>query len=142
MPWIDPAQLPQLPVPFMNADHAREGRLVNDVEAALEAHRRGEGTLIAVVERLSVLAVHSREHFLREESMMREAGFPAYAQHKAEHDRVLAEMDAEARAFRAHGDAARLARYLFEALPAWFLNHVRTMDLVTSRFSAERRPPA
>ena len=58
MPKIDPAQVLQLPVPFMNADHAHEVLLVNAVEAALAAHRRGEGTLGAVVEQLSLLAGH------------------------------------------------------------------------------------
>ncbi|HEX9402638.1 MAG TPA: hemerythrin family protein [Anaeromyxobacter sp.] len=138
MARIDPTQLPDLPVPFMNADHEREAALVNQLEAAVAAHARGTGTLAEVVERLSLLAVHTRDHFLREETMMREAGFPAYAVHKAEHDRVLAEMDAEARIFREHGDAGRLSRYLFEALPAWFENHVRTMDVVTARFVAAR----
>jgi hemerythrin len=140
---IDPGTVPLLPIPFMNADHDREVRLLNELEAALQAHARGEGSLATVIERLSVLAVHTREHFLREESMMREARFPAYAMHKAEHDRVLAEMDAEARRFRDGGEAARLARYLFEALPAWYMNHTRTMDHVTARFAAEsagRRP--
>jgi len=137
MAAIDASQIPHLPVPFMNTDHAHEVRLLNDLEASLAAHRRGEGTLAAVVERLSLLAVHTREHFLREESMMREARFPAYPMHKAEHDRVLAEMDAEARLFRDRGDDARLARYLFEGLPAWFLNHIRTMDYVTARFTAD-----
>jgi hemerythrin len=136
MPSIDPDQVPQLPVAFMNEDHGREVRLVNDVEAALEAHAAGRGTLATVLERLSLLAVHTREHFLREESMMRETRFPAYPVHKAEHDRVLAEMDAEARRFRESGDAARLSRFLFEALPAWFVNHIRTMDAVTARHAA------
>jgi hemerythrin len=136
MPEIDPAQLPDLPVAFMNADHARELRLVNDVEAALGSHVRGEETLEHVVERLSLLAVHTREHFLREEAMMREARFPAYPVHRAEHDRFLAEMDAEVRALRERGEGARLARYLSEKLPAWFVNHVRTLDLVTARFVA------
>jgi hemerythrin len=142
---IDPETFPLLPIPFMNADHAREERLLNELEAALQAHARGAGSLATVIERLSVLAVHTREHFLREESMMREARFPAYAVHKAEHDRVLAEMDVEARRFRDGGDAARLSRYLFEALPAWFAKHLRTMDAVTARFiadAAERRSQA
>ena len=142
---IDPDALPLLPIPFMNADHAREVRLLGELEAALQAHARGEGALAPVVERLSVLAVHTRDHFLREETMMREARFPAYAVHKAEHDRVLAEMDGEARRFRDGGDAARLSRYLFEELPAWFANHRRTMDAMTARFTAEsagRRTPA
>jgi hemerythrin len=134
---IDSDLVPFLPVPFMNADHAREVRLLNEMEAALEAHARGEGSLATVIERLSILAVHTREHFLREEAMMREAGFPAYARHKAEHDRVLSEMDAEARRFREDGDAARLSRYLFEALPTWFARHMRTLDDVTARFVSE-----
>src|SRR5512138_951317 len=134
MAEIDLQRLPQLPIAFMNADHAQEVRLVNAVEAALDAHRRGEGTLAAVIETLSLLAVHTREHFLREETAMREAGFPAYPVHKAEHDRVLEEMDAEARAFRERGDGARLSRYLAEVLPAWFTGHVRTMDTVTAAF--------
>jgi hemerythrin len=141
MPEIDPAHVPDLPISFMNADHAREVALVNDVEAALAAHDRGQGTLGDIVERMSLLAVHTREHFLREETMMREARFPAYPVHKAEHDRVLAEMDAEARAFRERGDPARLRRYVLEALPAWFVNHIRTMDVVTARFVAGQGPP-
>jgi hemerythrin len=136
---IDLEHLPQLPIAFMNADHLREGRLVNEVEDALEAHRRGEGTLASVLERLSVLAVHTREHFMREETAMRESGFPAYPVHRAAHDQVLAQMDAEARAFRDGGDGARLSRYLAEALPGWFANHVRTMDTVTAAFLARRR---
>ncbi|HET8539654.1 MAG TPA: hemerythrin family protein [Anaeromyxobacter sp.] len=139
MAEIDLARLPQLPIAFMNADHAHEVRLVNAVEAALAAHRRGEGTLGAVIEQLSLLAVHTREHFLREETAMREAGFAAYPAHKAEHDRVLAEMDAEARAFRDRGDRERLSRYLADALPAWFVNHIRTMDAVTAAFLARQR---
>jgi len=136
MSRLDPATLPDLPIPFMNEDHAREAALVNDLESALDAHQVGSGDVAPVLERLSLLAVHTREHFLREESMMREAQFPAYPMHKAEHDRVLAEMDREARAFRDTGDAARLSRYVVSALPLWFEGHVRTMDVVTARFVA------
>ena len=70
---------------------------------------------------------------------MRETRFPAYPAHKAEHDRVLAEMDAEARAFRDTGGGERLSRYLAEALPSWFVNHIRTMDAVTAGFLARER---
>ena len=140
---IEPRELPELPVPFMNEDHHREIALVNDLEEALAAHGRGEdGTFAVVLEKLSLLAVHTREHFLREEAAMRQARFPAYAVHKLEHDRVLAEMDREARRFREHGDAERLSRYLFDAMPAWFRAHVRTMDVVTAEFVAEHEPEA
>jgi hemerythrin len=139
MSRIQPEEFPELPVPFMNEDHRREIGLVNDVAAALDA-RAGvgaqPGALEPVVERLALLAVQMREHFLREEAAMRVSRFPGYALHRAEHDRVLAEMDREARAFRDDGDAARLARYLFEGLPAWYRGHVRTMDVDAARYLA------
>jgi hemerythrin len=136
---IEPGELPELPVAFMNEDHHRELALVNDVEDALAAHGRGaDGGFDTVMAKLALLAVHTREHFLREEAAMREARFPAFPVHRAEHDRVLAEMDREARLFRERGDAGRLSRYLSEALPAWFRGHVRTMDVVTADFLAER----
>jgi hemerythrin len=140
---IDPKDIPELPVPFMNEDHHREVALVNDLEEALAAHDAGgAGTLDAVMAKLALLAVHTREHFVREEAAMRAARFPAYPVHKAEHDRVLAEMDREARLFREKGDAGRLSRYLFEVMPTWFRGHVRTMDVVTAQFLSERQVDA
>jgi hemerythrin len=140
---IDPKDIPELPVAFMNEDHQRELTLVNDLEEALAAHAAGgEGTFDAVLAKLALLAVHTRDHFMREEAAMREARFPAYPVHKVEHDRVLAEMDREARLFREKGDGKRLSRYLFEALPSWFRGHVRTMDVVTAAFLADRQADA
>lgn len=137
---IEPNEVPEGPVPFMNEDHRREIAFVNDLEEALAAHARGStGTFDTILEKLALLAVHTREHFLREEAAMREAHFPAYVAHKAEHDRVLADMDREARRFREQGDAERLSRYLFEVMPGWFRVHVRTMDVVTADFVAARR---
>jgi hemerythrin len=136
---IEPEELPELRVPFMEADHRKEIGLVNDLEEALAAHASGgPDTLDPVLARLALLAVQTREHFLREEGAMRVTRFPAYVAHKAEHDRILAEMDHEARLFRTEGDAGRLSRYLFEALPAWYRGHL-TMDVAVAEHLAERR---
>jgi hemerythrin len=135
---IEPSELPELPVSFMNADHLQEIRLVNDLEEALAAHSSGGAdTLDPVLAKLALLAVHSREHFLREESAMRVTRYPGYLAHKADHDRILAEMDREARLFRERGDVARLSRYLFEALPARYRAHVRALDAATAEHLAE-----
>ncbi len=139
-PYVDASQVPELPLAFMNADHADEVRLLESLGEALAGYRRGQGTLGEVIERLSLLAVHTREHFLREEQAMRETGFPAYPIHKAEHDRVLGEMDVEARRFREGGDPGRLWSYLFETVPAWFVHHIRTMDAVTARHVVMHAP--
>jgi hemerythrin len=138
--YIDASQVVQGPLAFMNADHADEVRLLQELGRALAAHRQ-DGDLAPVLERLALLAVHAREHFLKEEQVMREARYPGYLAHKAEHDRVLADMDEEARRFRDGRDADRLERFLFEVVPAWFVEHIRTMDLATADFVAARRRP-
>jgi hemerythrin len=141
---IEPEELPELPVPFMNDDHRQELGRVNDLAEALAAHTRSGGpeTLEQVLAKLALLAVQMREHFLHEETAMRVSRFPGYPAHKAEHDRVLAEMDREARLFRSRGDAARLWRYLFETFPAWYRGHVRAMDVAAAAHVADRTPDA
>jgi hemerythrin len=138
MPYVDSSKVADLPLPFMSDDHAEEFRLLEHLGEALGANG-APPALDAVLERLAVLAVHTREHFLREEAAMRTAGFSGYASHKAEHDRLLAEMDVQARRFRERGDAATLRRYLFDVVPGWYLHHTNTMDLAAARFVAERR---
>jgi hemerythrin len=141
LPYVDATKLAPLPVDFMNADHEQEFRLLEALGEALAARRAGGG-VEAVLERLALLAVHTRGHFLREESAMREARFPGLAAHKAEHDRVLAEMDAEARRFRAGGEAAALERYLLDVLPGWWVSHIRAYDGAAARHLAERAAAA
>ncbi len=137
MAYVDASKFVKVPLEFMNADHGEELHLLESLGEALELVRGGRGPADAVLERLALLAVHTREHFLREESAMRLARFPVYAAHKAEHDRVLAEMDAEVHRFRESGDGERLWSYLFEDVPAWFASHIGAMDLATARFIAE-----
>jgi hemerythrin len=136
MPLPDPAALPQVALRFMNEDHAAEAVLLADLADALRALRAGTGPAAPVHARLEALASHTREHFEREEATMRDARFPPYPVHKAEHDRVLAELEREARLFAERGDAERLLGYVTETVPAWFVGHIQSMDQVTARFAA------
>ena len=79
------------------------------------------------------LVRHTAAHFERENTLMETTGFPALAPHRAEHDRLLAELRGMAGRL-AEGERAAVRRYLREDLPAWFLNHRNTMDYVTARF--------
>lgn len=135
MSLVDVHHIPQVALSFMNDDHHLEACLLNELVDALRGQGRG-GAKAEILECLDALLDHTREHFAREESAMEDSGFPAYAVHKAEHDRVLEELKAEARAFQARGDAARLTAYVCETVPAWFVQHIQSMDLVTSRFVA------
>lgn len=131
MPSIDGSALPELPVEFMNRDHLDAVEMANALDEILD-----EGEVEAITEALEDLVEHTREHFLREEDAMREVGFPAYPMHKAEHDRVLGEIDDVLAQWTRSGDREELASWLRGGFPSWLIDHIQTMDTVTAAFLA------
>jgi len=131
--------IPQVALPFMNDDHREEARLLTDLAEAVDGHRAGKASVENVLHRLEALLEHTQEHFGREEDAMQRGGFPPFPIHKAEHDRVIEEMEAEEVHFRETGDTARLWKYATEVVPAWFVSHIETMDQMTASFLAARR---
>lgn len=73
------------------------------------------------------LVSHTHTHFATEEVLMRETRFPATAEHKSEHARVMGELDAFGQRL-AGGRIAMARAYVAEQLPAWFAVHLATMD--------------
>ena len=74
---------------------------------------------------------HTEQHFDRENRLMAESGFPAEAEHKGEHQRVLGEF----KQFQSRVDKGLIAfgrSFVKERLPQWFLLHVATMDSALS----------
>jgi len=65
---------------------------------------------------------------------MVEAGFPPYEVHKAEHDHVLAEMQARGSRWSQDTDVDALRRWIEKDVGDWFIGHVGSMDLVTAAF--------
>jgi len=79
------------------------------------------------------LVEHTIEHFDRENQLMAEHGYPAQAEHRGEHSRVLGELAQ----FKKRVDAGRLTfgrAYVQEQLPRWFELHVTTMDSALTEF--------
>lgn len=76
---------------------------------------------------------HLAEHFGREEDLMRQTGFFAYACHSGEHQRVMGELHGLLTNAKA-GRTALARAYVAEVVPGWFINHRNTMDLVTAEF--------
>lgn len=138
MALVDLDTIPQVPLDFINHDHREEARLLNDLAEALEAHRAGRTGPEPVVACFQALYDHTVEHFGREDAAMQQSGFPPYQVHHGEHVRVLEELAEEGRAFGEGGDVARLHAYVTQAVPAWFVNHILTMDTMTARFVASR----
>lgn len=70
---------------------------------------------------------HTEQHFAVENQLMLDYGFPAAAEHKGEHSRVLGEF----KQFKSRIDKGMLAfgrSFVRERLPQWLQLHVATMD--------------
>lgn len=139
MSIVDLEAIPQVALPFINDDHRREAELLNALGDAVKGHQSGRVPVENVLHRFEELFDHTREHFGREEEAMRAVGFPPYAVHKGEHERVLEEMESEETHFRETGDTGRLWTYVSEGVPAWFTNHILTMDAITAQFVSQMR---
>ena len=75
----------------------------------------------------TALLEHTRRHFASEEILMDATGFSATAEHKADHQRFLGELDRFAQ--RVHAGSTMMAKaWLKEQVPDWFLTHVISMD--------------
>lgn len=111
---------------FMDADHELAATLINALAAAGPEQRSAL---------LHEFIAHCRDHFAREEAMMRETGFFAYGCHQGEHHRVLTELDEVAAALAA-GDPRD--DYFDRDLPGWLMTHRNTMDFVTADFARSK----
>lgn len=118
---------PLVELDFMNTEHAEFVQLVNAVEQVLQD---GQSAIAA----FSDLIEHVHDHFAHEERAMLAASFPPYPMHKGEHERVLTLLDNKLAEYRQNPDAASLLSFIAEDLPAWFSQHLNTMDRVTARF--------
>jgi len=77
--------------------------------------------------RFDALISHTTSHFQREEQLMSESRFPAYAEHRDEHLRILGEF----RQFKKRVDAGLIVfarNYIQSRMPEWFSLHAATMD--------------
>jgi len=135
-----------LDVGFMDEDHralahrlnhiAREWEVPQDGLAPPARHRAE--ALEHLVEALEELAVHVREHFEREEEVMRTVDYPEMVAHKGEHDLLLAEFRVTIRAIRDAG-VAGLDRQTLESMKDWLMGHVLEVDRRLAEFL--KNPP-
>jgi hemerythrin len=118
---------PLVELPFMNEEHEEFVQLVNAVEQDLLDGKSALASFSSLVE-------HVYAHFAHEEKAMLAASFPPYPMHKHEHERVLDLLDNTLAQYRKSADGSVLLPFIVEELPAWFSQHLTTMDRVTARF--------
>lgn len=78
-------------------------------------------------ERFFALLEHTRQHFSMEEEAMAQSNFPSIAEHKADHQRFLGELDRFSQRIAA-GSTVMAKAWLKEQVPDWFELHVLSMD--------------
>jgi hemerythrin len=135
-----------LDVGFMDEDHralaAMLNRLARDYRswAGLPACPIRRPDAPPLLDALAELAQFTREHFQREEEVMRIDGYSALPDHKSEHDQLLAELISLSRELR---DSGRqwLDADLLAFLKDWFLGHVLEMDRELADFLKRPGPP-
>jgi hemerythrin len=108
-------------VPEMDIDHSIQLELLQEVERAVAALNRTSALTI-----MTRLGDYSSAHFASEQILMRLHAYPRYAEHEAEHGRLLAELQRMQQRL-AFDDRADLAAAL-KALRTWVVVHIQTAD--------------
>jgi hemerythrin-like metal-binding protein len=127
LPW---SQEYRINVEVLDAQHRRLATLVERMSEQLAADR----TTDAAEETLSELLRVTRLHFATEEELMLKYGFPGYAEHRAEHKRLLFELETllAAVADSQDGDAKR------DVDEHWVLQHLLSQDAELGAFLNDR----
>lgn len=123
--------LPELPVSFINEDHAHARELL-EVMVSLASDPNAPN--IDLGKSCRDFFEHNRVHFGREEAAMQATGFPPYRVHKSEHDNALNWLDDLARQAESGPASEALRKTIVVDLPAWYLRHIQTMDTVTANW--------
>lgn len=110
-------------IPDVDYEHAELVELINTVGDKLKEHPTRE--LVAGL--LGEIYAQISAHFAAEETIMRERDYDQYADHKADHERLLDDIRDIMEAFQANPDFAYEGP-LAERLTSWFTGHFQTKD--------------
>ena len=106
----------------IDEQHQRLIDLINDLHAAMLA-KDGESSLSKILDGLAAYAV---SHFATEETLMKKFAYPDFERHKAEHDRLMAQVTQLLE--KSRSDAALLTREVMTFLQRWLIGHIVNVD--------------
>lgn len=122
--WTDEFKLG---LPAIDADHQELMELCNEFLAAAQ----GQASLSVLTTVLDRLILRTRAHFLAEERLLDRHGYPGFAIHKAEHDRLLSQAETLKTRFadvEHEEEVSRLTLETADFLHTWLLDHIRVND--------------
>jgi len=109
-------------VDSIDKQHRKLFEMLNDLHDAMKL---GKGSQTAPLI-LGKLVQYTREHFANEESLMVRTHYPGHAMHKAEHDKLTAEVVRMVRDFEERNVALTMS--LLEFLRKWLQTHIVACD--------------
>ena len=131
---ISQEDIPQVSQDFMNNTHSEEVTLINALFEEILAYEKDKKDTNTVDTMYQAWIDHTIEHFTTEEVEMIEADFPAFPMHKEAHDVALKQMHEVFDAWKKSREIKILKMYFIEAVPAWLIAHISTMDAMTANY--------
>jgi len=106
----------------IDEQHQRLIDLINDLHAAMLV-KREESELAKILDGLAAYAV---SHFATEETLMKKFGYTGYERHKAEHDRLMAQVTLLLE--KSRNNKAELTHEVMIFLQRWLVGHIVNVD--------------
>lgn len=129
--------IPHVDLDFMNNTHFEEVEMVKELGELVNSFiaNNNQQNKSALTKKLTAWLDHTIAHFERENNLMQETGFPAYPIHKDEHETTLSQMRNVVNTWIKNQNIELVEDYVFSLWPAWFDQHVNTMDMMTAQFA-------
>jgi hemerythrin len=104
---------------------AQHRKLFEIVNSLADSMRLGKGDDV-IREVVGQLAVYTRTHFLQEEVAMRQTGYPEFASHQAQHNKLMADVEE----YKADLDQGRKPNSIavLNFLQNWLVQHIQKSD--------------
>ena len=126
---LEAVQIPQVAMDIMNDVHREELEIVNNISAAIANNDTANITQLC-----DQWLEHTKAHFEKENTLMKTHSFPAFHCHHGEHIEALQILESIINSWQENADLEALTIYVRNTWPEWYINHISSMDTVTSTF--------
>ena len=118
--------LPMVNFDEINSVHKEEVALLNSLFTLFDNSSSQDKQIVL---KLNELLLHIREHFANEERLMKESYYQSLNMHKAEHGKIINEVQMHIMEFRNRKERDLLIEYFKEDFPTWLEQHILSMDI-------------
>ena len=128
---IELSAVPQVALDCLNKDHAEVAEIINRLDPLLQSKQTDPNAISA---QMSKLIEHLENHFTCEQLQMEKYQFPPLPIHRAEHQRVLNEINQINKIWLADNNRQALLNYFQATFCPWLVEHISTLDTQTALY--------